>query len=148
MIVGKISDAKKYYSVNEIFPDAFEFLKTLGEGSVGSYDFEKFRVNVFRAEGFDVAKDGSARLFEAHREYLDIHYVISGSEGMGYADIDRLSVVDEYNAKDDYLTLSGEVNKLILNPGEFCITFPEDAHMPSMTGHGDGFIKAVVKIKL
>ncbi len=148
MIVGKISDAKRYLSVNEKFGAAFEFLAALDEGSVGSYELDGFRVNVFEADGADLASDGRPRAFEAHRDYLDIHYVISGSECVGYADIDKLTVEREYDAEGDYLMLRGAVNKLVLSPGEFCIAFPEDAHIPGMIGDTPSFIKAVVKIKL
>ena len=95
------------------------------------------------------AKDGTEKLIEAHRDYLDIHYCISGSEGIGYADIDTLTPATEYNAEKDYQLLKGEMFKAILNPGDFCIVFPEDAHAPSMIGKGGTDLKkAVVKIKL
>ena len=38
MIVGKISDAKRYYSLNENFKAAFEFLEALKEGLIKNLD--------------------------------------------------------------------------------------------------------------
>lgn len=148
MIVANIKDAKRYYSVNENFRAAFEFLASLDENSEGSFEFDGFRVNVLESDGNDFDKDGKPRVFEAHIDYLDIHYVIRGSEGMGYSDTDKLSVVQEYDKADDYMLLSGKANKLILLEGDFCIVFPEDAHIPAMAGEGGAFKKAVVKIKL
>ena len=148
MIIGNIKDAKRYYSLNGNFGAAFEFLSSLDKDSDGLFQFDGFKVSVFEQNGADFEKDGSARAFEAHRQYLDIHYVISGSEGMGYSDIDKLTALAEYNADDDYILLSGEVNKIVMKEGDFCIVFPEDAHVPAMSAGSAPFKKAVVKIKV
>ena len=126
----------------------FEFGMKLKAGDKIYYNNRGKNVYLIRMGKADVAKDGTPRVFEAHRDYLDIHYVISGSECVGYSDIDKLTVEREYDAEGDYLLLRGEVNRLILSPGEFCIVFPEDAHIPGMIGNTPSFIKAVVKIKL
>lgn len=148
MIVGNIKDAKRYYSVNENFKTAFEFLGTLDSGASGSFEFPGFRVNIVESEGNDFDSLGAPRVFEAHKDYLDIHFCILGAEGMGYSDINKLEVVKEYDKTGDYMLLRGGVNKLILGEGDFCIVFPEDAHIPAMTGGNGIFKKAVVKIKL
>ena len=94
-------------------------------------------------------KDGTPREFEAHRKFLDIHYVIDGVECMGYADIDTLTPTTEYNDEKDYQMLKGHVNKIILNKGDFCVVFPEDAHLPQMIGDDGKWVKkAVVKMKV
>ena len=85
-------------------------------------------------------------MFEAHKDYLDIHYCIEGSEGIGYANIDTLTPETEYDSENDYLLLSGKVNKTVLNKGDFCVVFPEDAHIPAMHGNESEVKKAVVKI--
>ena len=149
MIIANIKDAKRYESLCKEFAKAFEYLKTLNNDTpVGKFEGDGFRGSVATFVTSDTAKDGTEKLIEAHRDYLDIHYVISGSECVGYSDIDKLTVEREYDAEGDYLLLRGEVNRLILSPGEFCIVFPEDAHIPGMIGNTPSFIKAVVKIKL
>ena len=86
--------------------------------------------------------------FEAHRDFLDIHCVISGEEKFGYADIEKLSETKEYDAENDYLLLSGDADVVTLKKGDFCVVFPEDAHIPVMA-KGDGILKkAIVKIKM
>jgi len=50
----------------------------------------------------DVQKaQGDDFLFEAHRDFLDIHYVISGEERFAYALIDSLKTEKEYVKADD-----------------------------------------------
>lgn len=49
----------------------------------------------------------------------------------------------------DYILLKGGMDKLLLKEGEFCIVFPEDAHLPGGFGRTtDKLKKAIVKIKL
>ena len=152
MIVANIKDAKRYYPINENFKTVFEFLETLTpenlpEGIVG----EGYRVNLSGeyADTFDLTPNGESRQFEAHVKYLDIHYCIDGSEAIGYNDITRLTPTTEYDENDDYLLLSGESYNVILRPGDFCIVFPEDAHIPCLVADENRkVLKAVAKIKL
>ena len=74
--------------------------------------------------------------------------MIEGSEAIGYADIDKLEIDTEYNSKDDYLLLKGEMHNVYLNEGDFCIVFPEDAHAPALRAYNDNVKKAIVKIRI
>ena len=150
MIVDNIIYAHKYFGIDERLEKIFSALGALNEESaVGSMEYDGFRIGVSECETFDKAEDGGERSFEAHRKYADIHYVISGDEGMGYADIDSLEPLTEYNDDQDYQLLHGEVNSIHLRKGDFCLVFPEDAHIPQMTaGSAKHLKKAVVKFKL
>lgn len=145
MIIANIKDAKRYFSINPNFEKAFDFLKTLSKDSEkGTKEFDGFRCNVCVLN----TPESEGKLLEAHRDYLDIHYVIEGSEAIGYADIDKLEIDTEYNSKDDYLLLKGEMHNVYLNEGDFCIVFPEDAHAPAMRAFDDKVKKAIVKIRI
>ena len=153
MIFGNIKDAEKYYSVHPYFKEAFEFLKTLDPNNMPKEGISRpdFRAGVPGGFGtnFDENKDGTPRQFEAHRKFLDIHYCVAGSEGFGYNDVARLTPVTEYDDAGDCQMLEGEVHKLILRPGDFCVVFPEDAHIPMMAGaDGDKVLKAVAKVRV
>ena len=153
MIFGNIKDAHRYYSVNPYFGEAFKQLAALSEGNIpesgiSTPDFRIVMPNG-RSKTFDLNEDGSERELEAHRDFLDIHYCIAGSECIGYNDIDRLTPTMEYDGENDYLMLKGEYYRLTLHPGDFCIVFPEDAHLPMLQGDGDGTVlKAIVKIRV
>ena len=150
MIIVNIKDAKRYEPLCKEFKEAFEFLRSLDKDTpVGKFECDGFRGSVATFVTADTTKSGAKKPLEAHREYLDIHYCIEGSEGIGYADIDTLTPLNEYNAEKDYQHLTGEFFKAILNPGDMCIVFPEDAHAPSMIGIGGTDLKkAVIKIKV
>ena len=146
MIFGNIKDAKRYYCVNERFEKAFVILTRLDVSASERITIEDgiFWINI--AE-FDDVSDGEKQA-EAHKDFLDIHFIISGEEKFGYADIERLTEAKSYDKENDYLLLSGEVDVVTLKKGDFCVVFPEDAHIPVM-GKGEGKLKkAIVKIKM
>lgn len=151
MIFGNIKDVERYYSVHPRFKETFEFLAKLSPDTLPeSVAEEGFKINLPRdfSDNYDL-KNGAPRKFEAHRDYLDVHYCIAGSEGFGYNDISRLTPASEYDPAKDYQAFEGDVYKLVLHEGDFCVVFPEDAHIPQLIGDPDGKVmKAVVKIKL
>ena len=151
MILANIKDAERYCTLNKSFPAVFEFLKTLSKESTEGTVSDDYRVNFSGKyiETSDKNPDGTEKSFEAHKKYIDIHYCISGSEGIGYADVSSLTPTTEYDEENDYFLLSGEYQKVILREGDFCIVFPEDAHIPMMCGFTGGkLLKAVAKVKL
>ena len=86
--------------------------------------------------------------WEAHHRAIDIHFVVDGGEKIGYADIRKLTVTEDH-PEEDYMLLEGDGDFLTLEPGYFVITFPEDAHAPSMTdGEPKTYNKIVAKIFL
>ena len=151
MIVANIKDCERYYPLHPCYPKVFEFLKTLTESSREGTAADGYKVN-FSGKACmtsDKTADGGDKVFEAHRRFIDIHYCIKGTEGIGYADVDTLEPTTEYNEADDYLLLKGSYQKIILREGDFMIVYPEDAHIPMMAGDSEGeLLKAVAKIEL
>lgn len=87
--------------------------------------------------------------FEAHRKYIDVHYMISGQVTTGYAPIEQLKLHTPYDAKDDaaIYDVPAEYTKVRLYSGMFAVFFPGGGHMPNC--HLDGkhdLHKVVVKV--
>ena len=150
MITGKITDAEKYYSVHKDFCAAFDVLRTLSKESAnGLQKIGGFTVNVTEPTKADVTADGKQKPLEAHKKYIDLHYIIDGEEGFLFGDVGTLDVTVPYHEDGDYLLLSGEAGRIFLRTGDFCITFPEDAHAPAMLYGEDPTVKrCVVKIEV
>ena len=88
-------------------------------------------------------------LAEAHREFLDIQYVVKGKEVVGWADLADCKIEGEFNETKDVGKYSGEFEYITIPEGICYVVFPEDAHMPSC--HLDvpnDFVKVVVKLKV
>ena len=148
MITDKIKNSDTYAACNSLFPEIFEKLKTLTPNDAG----KKFVIE----EGVAwVAVSSSEnappcdRKFEAHKKFLDIHFVIEGEETFVFANADELMPETEYNEAEDYLLLNGEGTKLTLRVGDFCIVYPQDAHIPTLKKLSGGkLVRGVAKIKL
>lgn len=85
--------------------------------------------------------------FEAHRKYIDVQYLISGTECIEVADVQTLQVTQEYNAEKDCVLGSAEGKAYVLTQGQFMVLFPEEAHRPGMkSGDITEVKKAVIKV--
>lgn len=89
-------------------------------------------------------KDVSQGVWEAHRRYIDVQYVVEGNERMGYASLSDLTVSQAYDDKDDYLLLQGKGDFLTMSPGTFIVLGPQDAHMPQIAVGTSGEVRKVV----
>ena len=92
--------------------------------------------------------------FEAHRSYLDVHYVISGEELIGVAPVGECPELQAYTPTDDY-GLYGDpadasrITWVLLREGELCVTPPADAHKPACaTSDPQKLKKACVKVRV
>ncbi len=146
MIFGNINDAEKYFPVNRYFAEAFGLLKGL-DGSEHERITVKDGTFWINFAEFDEIATGD-KPFEAHKDFLDIHYIIEGEEKFGCANTESLTESRPYDKENDYLLLSGSADILTLKKGDFCIVFPEDAHIPCMSKGNEKLKKAIVKIKL
>jgi biofilm protein TabA len=70
--------------------------------------------------------------WEAHRLYLDVHYVAAGIETLGYAPVGNLTAIQAYEPADDYTLFRGHGDFVTASAGMFVVFFPEDAHMPCL----------------
>lgn len=149
MIIGNKKDFSRYKELNEAFGCAFAFLESLSEdSSKASIDENGVRGGISVIAKSDTFADGEPKCFEAHRKDIDIHYVLQGEERFGYAHVDTLHPKTEYNEEGDYLLLNGEAAYFTLRPGDFCIAFPEDAHIPCLTsGNTEKVKKVILKIR-
>jgi YhcH/YjgK/YiaL family protein len=88
--------------------------------------------------------------WECHRNYIDIQYIIEGSEMIGCNNVDKMKVTVEYNPDKDIAFLKGEGDFITYSAGSYGIFFPEDAHMPKIApGNKAGAVKKVVmKIRI
>lgn len=146
MILDHIKNAHLYYGLNPYFKSAFESLS-----KVKLSDFEKKKEEVdgtdFFLLYFDTEGKGKdAVKLECHQKYLDIHFVVMGSDLIGYKETSLCKDVDTDDLeKNDYKLFNDKpVSEILINENYFAIVFPGDAHAPLM---GEGkFLKVVAKI--
>ncbi|GGE10741.1 YhcH/YjgK/YiaL family protein [Psychroflexus salis] len=136
MIKDKLVNIDKY-KIN----DAFERFKKIMSESKNLDEIEapfKAIPLEYETKSFDVSK------FENHQKYIDIHYIISGSEQIGLARFDDIKPNMEYNEQNDYQLFDGALNETIeLKEGEFLILFEHEPHVAG--GKVNEFSSSVVK---
>jgi biofilm protein TabA len=92
------------------------------------------------------------RKAETHVKYIDIQYIVSGEEIMGYANLTAAAEVAENRLADKdaifYKNLQDETDVKFL-PGMYAVFFPSDIHRPGCVSKpGVAVRKVVLKIKL
>lgn len=88
-------------------------------------------------------------VFEAHRRYIDLQYIVQGDEVIRWAHTDRLAETQAYSEADDYALFRGEAQaELRLHAGDWAVFFPEDAHAPCIRLDSETCLKLVVKLPI
>ena len=87
--------------------------------------------------------------YEAHRRYIDIQYIISGSEIITVTDKEGLTERAPYSDEKDVVFFQDDKKgtDFVLNAGDYVVVFPDDVHKPTVrAGESSDVKKAVVKI--
>jgi YhcH/YjgK/YiaL family protein len=146
MIMDGISESGKYESACWGFGAAFRFLggNDLTSLPAGRIDLDGDRLYALVMDAKGKGRDG-ARL-ETHRKYIDIQYVVSGCDTMGWRSLAEPVSGDGYDvAKDIEFFRFAPVCWLDVCAGHFAIFYPSDAHAP-LAGTGP-VRKVVVKVR-
>ena len=100
-------------------------------------------INVMEAETKE------ENIYEAHREYIDIHYIIEGEEKILTAPVEKMTVTSEYSPGSDCLIGTADFSDAhVIRKGQYCITMPEEAHSPCRSVTAPRHIrKAVFKVR-
>ncbi len=92
-----------------------------------------------------VAKDTEAARFEAHKNYVDIQYIVEGKEAMEVAPLDKMEVMNPYNPEKDvehYVSIP-DACKMVIAAGGYAVFYPNDAHKPCIKVN-DNIVKKIV----
>lgn len=90
---------------------------------------------------------------ESHKQYLDVQYVVDGTEQMGFA-VDRgQAPVTEAMPERDLYFYAGDVvddGTIVARPGNFAVFFPLDLHRPCCAYREEPTVvhKVVVKVHI
>jgi biofilm protein TabA len=149
--INKKALALSYFKNKERWDKAFNFLKS---NDLPSLELKKHVIdgeNLFVNVSEYNTKEAIDAKFEAHRKYIDIQYVIKGTEMIGVAPLaSKDSITQPYDETKDveFLKFSNETFYQA-TPANFFIFFPDDGHMPSVkTDSISPVKKLVVKIRI
>lgn len=149
MIFGNINLLAEYPFLEKEVTQCFDYAKThpLSDYENGCHEIDGKRLFVNIA-GYTTTTP-QQRFWEAHRQYLDLHLMLRGTEQI---DLNLIANLEqkEYKESEDFLLLEGEKNSsVILRDGDFLICFPNDAHRTAIQVNAPETIKkAIFKIQI
>lgn len=112
--------------------DALDFMKKVQKEGIADGRYEILGDKVYaNVESYETRVFANTR-YEAHQNYIDIQYMISGAEEIGVADVNALEVEEAYDPNRDivFYKESNAGTRYQISDGQFIVFFPEDAHRP------------------
>ena len=149
MVFGNIRDRKDFSWLEPVIGKCFDYAAAndLLSYEKGSHpiDGDELFVNIVEYE----TTTPENRFWEAHRQYLDLHFMLRGPEQIDVNFIDNMEQ-KEFVEKDDFLPLEGDPNsRVVLNAGDFLLCYPADAHRTAVQVAAPAAIKkAIFKIRI
>jgi YhcH/YjgK/YiaL family protein len=149
--INKREFAISYFKNKERWDKAFSFLRTTDLKSLEVKRHDIDGDNLFALVSEYMTKNEEDAKFESHKKYIDIQYVITGSEQMSISPATKKGeVLTPYDETKDleFMTVS-ESKNYTATPERFFLFFPSDLHRPSVKiGENAQVKKIVVKVKL
>ncbi len=145
MILDTLRNAAKYIGLKSSLSDAFGFLDQPGLADLEDGQYEIADHRIYAIVGHEQGRRVEDAQLEGHRKYIDVQYVISGDESMGWSPREGLKNSVDYDAEKDLEFFEGTPESIVrVPPDSFVIFMPTDAHLPLI---GNGPIhKVVVKV--
>lgn len=145
MIYDKIDNIDTYLGISEDIRVGLEYLRdVMPDIAEGTYQINP-RVKAIVSEY--MTKESNENGYEAHREYIDIQYLLVGKEKICCVPLEYLKEIKPYNKEKDaafYEATNNKPQELLLGNGYFAILFPQDGHMPQLCVDKPMKVKKVV----
>jgi YhcH/YjgK/YiaL family protein len=132
MIVDKIENAGQYFGLSDSINRALQFLKETPfvQKKDGHYEIESNEL--FYVIYTYNSKPSEEFKFEVHKKHIDIQYMVSGYEAMGYAPLSTLTTIKK--PYDDVMDVAlydtpNSYSEIIFSEGMFILLYPDEGHM-------------------
>jgi biofilm protein TabA len=146
MILDTLSNAPRHAAVHTGFAEAFAFLRRPDLADLPAGRQEVNGAQLYASIGRDQGRGRDGARLETHRKYIDIQYVVTGEEVIGWSDLAscRATGLGYDDARDIEFHTGAPRIWFPVPPGSFAIFFPGDAHAP-LAGAGPVH-KVVMKV--
>ena len=152
MIVTNVNskDLKNFESIHPRFKAAFDFIKKAVNEDLADGNYEIDDKNIYAFISSYKTKTEAEGKFEAHRKYIDIQCILSGTEVIGFEAPEEVELIEDYKDGGDicFYNLNKDYDKVVLKKGEFAIIMTDELHAPclSLNDEPSDVKKVVVKI--
>lgn len=148
MIVTDVEHFAQQVAMNPKFERALDFLRREGwHGQAdGTIPIDGDQVYGM-LQSYETKIPKTTVPFEGHHKYIDVQYLIEGTETIFWTRTASLTPTIPYDpAKDIWFsqfTREG-ATPIVLTPGQLVVLFPEDAHAPTHCGGVPGPVRKIV----
>jgi YhcH/YjgK/YiaL family protein len=150
MIVSDLSHISRQVALSPNLQKAFDFLRSPGLQALPDGRVEIDGDRVFALVQRFETKWAATPKFECHQKYIDIQFVLSGEEIIGWASVERMEITVAYDAGKDIsfgTVAKGQWTPVHLQAGQMAVLYPEDGHAPKMAlRNPSAVMKIVVKV--
>ena len=148
MVYDKIDNIETYKGLSEDIYEGLKFLKkATPDLPCGVHEINpRVKAIVSEYETKAVNENG----YEAHRKFIDIQYLLKGSEKNCCLSLEKLKETKPYKEEIDAAFYEADLpaQELMLGDGFFAIFWPQDGHIPGLCFNVKMLVKkVVVKIK-
>ena len=131
MIVDTIDNWNLYFTKESALYEGIDFIKNFSEaGCDGRYEIKGQEIYAI-VQSYET-QQAASRKIESHKKFIDIQYVLSGVEVIGWLPAAGLAELSAYSEEKDILFYhqTNVITHIVMAPGIFAIFSPQDAHQP------------------
>ncbi|MBL8028968.1 MAG: YhcH/YjgK/YiaL family protein [Fibrobacteres bacterium] len=149
MVKDTLKNYKDYCVPGSLLEKGFKYLQEKASPDLADGKYEIEGSDCFALVQSYTTVPSNEKKWESHKLYLDIQYIVAGSEICAYIPADELKVADDQTPKADLVFYhDAQGTDLKLNAGEFALLYPQDGHKPGVILNSAGPVKKiVVKVK-
>ena len=143
MIKDNLKRAETYYNISSNLKAGFEWIKNNDLKNMADGRYEISEMIYANLQSY-LTKDDAP--YEAHRDYIDIQFMISGEELSGVTDYSNCTTTEKYNKEKDieFLQCNAKEEYYKIKEGEFFVFFPHDSHKPAIKVRENKNVKKVI----
>ena len=151
MIIDRIQNRIFYRQLGSRVGEALEYLATTDFAKMPDGKYERDGPRMFAIVQRYRPKPLAEIVWESHRKYIDVQYVVQGAERMGYVPLsERMTIKQDYDPQRDIVFYDVQGDLFTVPERSFVVFAPQDVHAPGLTvdspGSGGKVLKVVVKV--
>ena len=147
MIFDKMSNISDYYDEYPKLKKVGEFAERIEQENLTDGSYEIDGKDIFaNIMTYKSKQQTDESMFEAHKDYIDVQYIIQGVEKIRFAPLDSVELVEERYSKGNDIAFYEGYSKFdfILTKGTFLYLTPDEAHLPGLSADKDVTVRKVV----
>jgi len=146
MIYDNIENASRYTGLSKLLATGLNTIPNYLGRDPGRYEIDGDDLFLLVQHYDSVPAEN--KKWETHRRYIDIQYIESGCELIGFGEMSAMTVDTPYSSEGDGELYTGDGIMLPMQSGSIAIFYPGEPHMPGVAVNAPESVKKIiVKVK-